>query len=203
MDPWAQFPDAPRPNDKDEWDQFPDAAATAAPASSVASEFAMQEPVPAAAAAPVQDTFGDNAIRASAGVLGAPIDAMSEVLELIGAPTSDTPFMGSKSIEGIMRSASGERESREIAAAAPGITQDGGAPLGERLYESFLNTPEATELFLAKKYGPEGQGWYRLADHFGNPTERYVTRAPEDAENAVQPAGHRSRRHCWHGWQCT
>ena len=149
----------------------------------------MQEPVPAVAAAPVQDTFGDNAIRASAGVLGAPIDAMSEVLELIGAPTSDTPFMGSKSIEGLMHSVSGERESREIAAAAPGVTQSGGAPAAERAYESFMNTPRATELFLAKKYGPEGQGWYRLADHFGNPTERYVTRAPDGSEKLFNPPG--------------
>ncbi|MEW9838000.1 hypothetical protein [Mesorhizobium marinum] len=195
MDPWSQFPDA-RPGRQDglvvpqadagadEWDQFPDAPATGA-----------RQSQPAVAATPVspanavEDSFGDKAIRTSAGVLGAPVDAMNSILELIGAPTSQTPFMGSKSIESMMHSASGSREAREIAAAAPGVTQDGGAPLGERLYESFMNTPQATELYLTKTHGPEGQGWYKLADRFGNPTERYVTRDADGQETLFNPPG--------------
>jgi len=180
MDPWSQFPDAQR--QQDEWAGFPDVAAAPSPGPGPA-------PAPHAVRPPVADSFGDKAMRTSAGVLGAPVDAMNSVLDLIGVPTSDTPLFGSKSIEGMMTAASGSRESREIAAAAPGVAQSGGAPLGERVYESFLNTPKATELYLAKKYGAEGKGWYRLADRFGNPTDRYVTRAPDGAETLFNPPG--------------
>jgi hypothetical protein len=109
MDPWAQFPDANRAKADDAWDQFPDAVAAGATAQRAAPEALP----PPQIAAPVEDTFGDKAIRTSAGVLGAPVDAVSSILELIGAPTSDAPFMGSKSIEGMMHSASGGGPFRE------------------------------------------------------------------------------------------
>ncbi|MBL8577774.1 MAG: hypothetical protein JNK47_11140 [Mesorhizobium sp.] len=194
-DAWDQFPDAPAnasasPSAGDEWSRFPDAAPVAAAAQSPAiAQPAQSATPPAARPAPVEDTIGDKSIRTSAGVLGAPVDAMNSVLDLIGIPTSEAPLFGSKSIEGMMTSASGSRESRDIAATAPGVTQDGGAPLGQRAYESFLNTPKATEIFFTKNYGPEGQGWYRLADRFGNPTERYVTRGEDGSETLFNPPG--------------
>ena len=135
------------------------------------------------------DTLGDIAMRTSAGVVGAPVDATNSLLKLIGVPTSDAPFMGSKSVEGMMTSASGDRESREISANAPRVAQDAGAPLSERAYSSFLNTPKAKESYLTKTYGPEGQGWYKLADRFGNPTDRYVTKAPDGSEKLFNPPG--------------
>lgn len=194
-DAWAKFPDARSGQDGvvapqpaaggDEWDRFPDASAVSA---AVPAQLTVAAS-PATPAPAVEDSFGDKAIRTSAGVLGAPVDAMSSILELIGAPTSETPFLGSKSIEGMMTAASGSREAREIGAVAPGVTQGGGAPLGERLYESFMNSPQATELYLTRTYGPEGQGWYKLADRFGNPTDRYATRGADGKETLFNPPG--------------
>jgi len=197
MDPWSQFPDARQKNNgpavaqsaagADAWGQFPDAGGGAQPSASATT--AATAPPARTPAPPLDDSFGDKAIRTSAGVLGAPVDAVNSVLDLIGIPTSDAPFMGSQSIEGMMTAASGSREAREIEAAAPGVTQEGGAPLGERMYESFLNTPKATELFLTNTYGPEGQGWYKLADRFGNPTDRYVTRSDDGSETLFNSPG--------------
>lgn len=64
----------------------------------------------------------------------------------------------------------------------------GGAPLSERLYSSFLNTPKAKDAYLARKYGPEGEGYYRLADRFGNPTEQRVVRR-DGEERLFNPPG--------------
>ncbi|WP_187972483.1 hypothetical protein [Aquibium microcysteis] len=146
------------------------------------------QPMPRADASPAP-TFGDRAMQTSAGVLGSPIDMMSEILAAVGAPTSETPFMGSRFIEGTMQQMSGRREAEQIAASSPGVALDGGAPIGERVYSSFLNTPEAQRLYLTKRYGQEGQGWYRMADRFGNPTDRIVTRAEDGTERLFNPPG--------------
>jgi hypothetical protein len=135
------------------------------------------------------ETIGDKAIHASASVLGAPIDSVNNLLGAIGVPVSDTPMLGSRSIENTLSSLSGNRESREISATAPNVAQDRGAPLSERTYASFLNTPKALETYVSEKYGPEGKGWYRLADRFGNPTDRIVTRGPDGSESMFNPPG--------------
>ncbi|TIL91711.1 MAG: hypothetical protein E5Y65_08735 [Mesorhizobium sp.] len=141
-----------------------------------------------APAAPV-DTIGDKAMRTSAGVLGAPVDLVNTIMGKVGLPSSEAPMFGSGQIEGMMKSASGARESRDISATAPGVSQEGGAPLSQRVYSSFLNTPKARETYLSESYGREGEGWYKLADQFGNPTDRYVTRGADGAEKLFNPPG--------------
>src|SRR5690606_25280048 len=67
--------------------------------------------------------------------------------------------------------------------------QPGGAPLTERAYSSFLNTPEARDRYLTNTYGEENQGWYVLNDQFGNPTDRRVVRDQEGIERLFNPPG--------------
>ena len=161
-----------------------------------------------------EETFGDKAIRTSAGVLGAPIDLVSTIMGKIGLPTSETPFLGSRQIE--VDDAPRLRQPREprYRATDPEIVQAATAPLGERVYASFLNTPEAEARYLTKKYGPEGQGWYRLADRVRQSDGAHRHPRSRRRREPVQPARHRPRRRRrhgrWrprsrrrdHGWRC-
>nr|WP_315918652.1 hypothetical protein [Mesorhizobium sp. SP-1A] len=189
MDPWAAFPDAPaaKPAD-DPWAAFPDAG-TALSASQPPEDRRDSTGVPGGPdITPVPPaSFGERAIDASASVLGAPVDAVNNVLSAVGLPTSKTPFMGSDFVGSILHGLSGSREAREIG-DTPGI-QAGGAPLGQRLYSSFLNTDKAKDQYLTNTYGPENEGWYVLADRFGNPTDRRVVRNPDGSENLFNPPG--------------
>ena len=192
MDPWAAFPDAPaaKPAD-DPWAAFPDAGtALSAPQPPEDRRDSTGVPggpdiTPAAIATP--STFGQRALDVSAGVLGAPVDAMSDLMGAIGLPTSEAPFGGSKFMGGILHGLSGSREQAELGDQT-GI-QPGGAPLGQRVYSSFLNTDKARDQYLTNTYGPENEGWYVLADRFGNPTDRRVVRNPDGSENLFNPPG--------------
>src|SRR5690606_2708983 len=62
-------------------------------------------------------------------------------------------------------------------------------PIGERAYSSFLNTDKARDLYLTNTYGPENEGWYVLADKFGNPTQRRVVRGEDGSERIFNPPG--------------
>lgn len=132
-------------------------------------------------------TLGQQALDVSAGILGAPIDATSELMGALGLPTSETPFGGSKFFGGVLHGLSGSRE-RDAIGETPGIEYDG-APLGERAYASFLNTPEARDRYLTNTYGEENQGWYVLHDKFGNPTDRRVVRDKEGIERLFNSPG--------------
>lgn len=132
-------------------------------------------------------TLGQRALDVSAGILGAPIDATSELIGALGLPTSETPFGGSKFFGGVLHGLSGSRE-RDAIGETPGIEYDG-APLGERAYASFLNTPEARDRYLTNTYGEENQGWYVLHDKFGNPTDRRVVRDKDGIERLFNPPG--------------
>ncbi len=137
--------------------------------------------------AEASSTLGQQALDVSAGILGAPIDATSELMGAIGLPTSDVPFGGSKFFGGVLHGLSGSRE-RDALGEMPGI-EPGGAPLGQRAYSSFLNTPEARDRYLTNTYGEENQGWYVLHDKFGNPTERRVVRDKDGIERLFNPPG--------------
>src|SRR5690606_766379 len=102
-------------------------------------------------------------------------------------PTSETPFMGSDFVGSILHGMSGTREGREIG-ETPGVA-NGGAPLGQRVYSSFLNTDAARDQHLTNTYGPENEGWYVLADRFGNPTDRRVVRGEDGSERLFNPPG--------------
>lgn len=132
-------------------------------------------------------SFGERAIDASAAVLGAPIDAVNNVLGAVGVPTSETPFMGSDFVGSVLHGMSGTRERRKIG-ETPGVSP-GGAPLGERVYSSFLNTDAARDRYLTNTYGPENEGWYVLSDRFGNPTNRRVVRGEDGSERLFNPPG--------------
>ena len=134
-----------------------------------------------------QPTFGERAIDTAAGVLGAPVDAMSDLMSAIGLPTSEAPVLGSSFIGSAMHGLSGTRERREMGGDTPSGNR--GAPAGQRAYSSFLNTPEAHERFLTDTYGPEGHGWRRATDRFGAPTDRYVVRNADGSENLFNPPG--------------
>ena len=137
----------------------------------------------------------DRALTATSATLGAPVDAVNVVLDGLGRAglnvpgASDRPFLGSAQIEDGLQAVTGSRESAEIEARNPGLTQAGGAPIGQRAYESFMATPEATEIFLTRNYGPENDGWYRLTDAFGNPTDRVVVRDEDGTERIFNPPG--------------
>lgn len=131
--------------------------------------------------------FGERAIDVSAGVLGAPIDATSDLMGALGLPTSDAPIGGSQFFGGIMHGLSGSRERAELG-DLNGI-QPGGAPLGQRVYSSFLNTDQARDQYLTNTYGPENEGWYVLTDRFGNPTDRRVVRSEDGSERLFNPPG--------------
>jgi len=138
---------------------------------------------PAEASTPI----GERALDISAGVLGAPIDAANSVMGAIGLPTSETPVGGSEFMGAILHGVSGSRENRTIG-DTPGV-QPGGAPIGQRVYSSFLNTDKAKDQYLTNTYGPENEGWYRLADRFGNPTDRRVVRGEDGSERIFNPPG--------------
>ncbi|WP_417433413.1 hypothetical protein [Hoeflea sp.] len=140
-----------------------------------------------AATRPADSPIGEQALDASADVLGAPIDAVNSVLGAIGLPVSETPVGGSDFIGSILHGISGARENRQLG-DTPGI-QPGGAPLGQRVYSSFLNTDGARDQYLTNEYGPENEGWYPLADRFGNPTERRVVRSEDGTERLFNPPG--------------
>lgn len=140
-----------------------------------------------AATARAAPSFGERAIDASAAVVGAPIDAVSSVMGAIGLPSSETPVGGSEFMAALMHGASGTREGRELGDTA-GV-RPGGAPLGQRVYSSFLNTDKARDQYLTNTYGPENEGWYPLADRFGNPTNRRVVRNEDGSENLFNPPG--------------
>lgn len=137
--------------------------------------------------AEASSTLGQRALDVSAGILGAPIDATSELMGALGLPTSDAPFGGSKFFGGVLHGLSGSRE-RDAMGDMPGI-EAGGAPLGERAYASFLNTPEARDRYLTNTYGEENQGWYVLHDKFGSPTDRRVVRNKDGIERLFNPPG--------------
>lgn len=132
-------------------------------------------------------SFGERALDASAAVLGAPIDAVNNLMGSIGLPTSDTPLMGSDFVGSVLHGISGTRESREIG-DTPGI-QSGGAPIGQRAYSSFLNTDKARDQYLTNTYGQENEGWYKLTDRFGKPTDRRIVRSEDGTERIFNPPG--------------
>lgn len=131
--------------------------------------------------------IGERAIDVSAGVLGAPVDLVNTIMGAVGVPTSETPVMGSEFVGSMLHGISGSRERREM--GDTGDLRPGGAPLGQRAYSSFLNTPEARDLHLTNTYGPENEGWYRLTDRFGNQTDRIVVRNEDGSENLFNPPG--------------
>lgn len=131
--------------------------------------------------------FGERAIDTTATVMGAPLDAADSVLSSIfGMPPSE--ISAADLIGSGMHAVAGIKENRRIEATNPGI-QPGGAPLGERAYSSFLNTPEARDRYLTNTYGEENQGWYVLNDQFGNPTDRHVVRDKDGVERLFNPPG--------------
>lgn len=141
----------------------------------------------AAMSAEAPAAWGERALDISAGVLGAPIDAVNSVMGALGLPTNETPVGGSEFFGGVLHGISGTREAREIG-DTPGV-QPGSAPLAERVYSSFLNTDDARDRYLTNTYGPENEGWYRLADRYGNPTDRRVVRGEDGSERLFNPPG--------------
>ena len=189
---WRDDPviELPRPGGRGSWRDDP--VIRQAPASTIAPEDVRDERgVPGGivdmSKARQPAGFGERAIDVSAGVLGAPIDTVNTIMGTLGIPTSDTPFMGSEFIGSALHGISGERERREIG-DMEGV-RPGGAPMDQRAYSSFLNTPEARDLHLTNTYGPENEGWYRLTDRFGNPTDRIVVRNEDGSENLFNPPG--------------
>ena len=89
----------------------------------------------------------------------------------------------------VIEAITGSKETAELAQANPGVTAAGGAPLGKRVYGSFMNTPDALDRYLTNSYGPEGQGWYKMSDQFGKPTERRVVRDKDGQERIFNPPG--------------
>ncbi|MGA0563661.1 hypothetical protein ACO2RV_14550 [Ancylobacter sp. VNQ12] len=186
-DIWDQFPDAPpvgqtapAPANDDPWAAFPDSPAAASPSDAAPGGSALKITVGGPTPYP-ERTIG-------ARVLGAPVDAVNTALGALGAPASDAPFMGSAKIDDTIRAITGNRESAEIEATKPDL-RAGGAPVGQRAYASFLNTPGARERYFTETYGPQGTGWRYLEDRFGNPTERVVIRDPAGAERLFDPPG--------------
>ncbi|MDF2995832.1 MAG: hypothetical protein K0R27_1469 [Xanthobacteraceae bacterium] len=180
-DVWDQFPDAPPREPADLWAQFPDAPVQAAPAVSAAPKPAPPQPFNSTV------PYSDRPIGAR--VLGAPIDGMNYVLDALGAPTSEKPFMGSAQFDDVIQAITGTREAEDIAKARPDLASQGGAGAGQRAYASFMNTPEARERYFDSEFGPQGQGWYYLNDRFGNRTDRVVTRGPDGKETLFNPPG--------------
>jgi hypothetical protein len=124
------------------------------------------------------------------GVLGAARDMVSAPLNaarnVIGAPNRMfQDYVADPVIEAI----TGGKEAAELAQANPGVTTSGGAPIGERVYGSFMNTPEALDRYLTNTYGAEGQGWYKMSDQFGKPTNRRVVRDKGGKERIFNPPG--------------
>jgi hypothetical protein len=182
-DVWDQFPDAPPRHDDDPWAAFPDApaaSATTAPAAPAAAANVT-------ASRPAVTPYPERNI--SARVLGAPVDLMNTAFGAVGLPSSDKPFMGSAMQDDTLQAIMGTRESNEIAATRPDLVEQGGAPVGQRAYASFLNTPGALKRYLTSTYGPEGQGWHYLKDRFGNTAERVVTRGADGKEALFNPPG--------------
>lgn len=142
---------------------------------------------PDLAAAPAP-SIGERTIDAGTAVLGAPFDAIDSLMGALGFPANDAPATGADLVGSIMHSVSGAKENRQIGATSPGI-QPGSAPLGQRAYSSFLNTPEARDLHLTNEYGSENEGWYVLNDKFGNPTDRRVVRGEDGSERLFNPPG--------------
>lgn len=198
-DMWDAFPDAPKANASanDIWAAFPDVDATGVQSSQTARTAPVsawdvrdETGVPGGAREPTapMPTTGQRAIDISSGVLGAPVDTMNDILSAVGLPVSDAPLFGSRSIGSMMNAASGETEGRDIAERRPDLAQSS-APLGQRVYSSFLNTPDAKARYLTSQYGPENQGWYYLNDRFGNPTDRVVIRDGSGKESIFNPPG--------------
>lgn len=130
----------------------------------------------------------ERAIDAGTAVLSAPFDAADSLMGALGFPTADPPASGADLVGSVLHGLSGAKENRQIEAVKPGLQAEG-APLGQRVYSSFLNTPEARDLYLTNEYGPEGQGWYTLHDQFGNPTDRRVVRDKDGIERLFNPPG--------------
>lgn len=179
-DVWDQFPDAPPQQDRDPWAAFPDApAVTIAPAAPVVAD--------APASRPAVTPYPERSIGSR--ILGAPVDALNTALGAVGLPVSDRPFMGSAMQDDMIEAIMGTKESNEIAATRPDLVSDGGAPVSQRAYASFMNTPGALQRYLTSTYGPEGQGWYYLNDRFGNKTQRVVVRGTDGKEALFNPPG--------------
>lgn len=129
----------------------------------------------------------ERAIDTAGTVLGAPLDMADTVLSSIfGMPPSE--ISAGELFGSGMQAVAGIKENRRIEATNPGI-QPGGAPLSERAYSSFLNTPEARDRYLTNTYGAENEGWYVLNDQFGNPTDRRVVRDKDGIERLFNPPG--------------
>ncbi|HEV7416312.1 MAG TPA: hypothetical protein VGN98_09145, partial [Tianweitania sediminis] len=163
----------------------PDPAASVRPEDRRDSRGVPGGPDIPAAAAP---GFTERAIDAGTAVLSAPLDAGNSLMGALGLPTSGAPATGADLVGSVMHSVSGAKENRQVEAVAPGI-QEGGAPLGQRAYSSFLNNPDARDLHLTNEYGPENEGWYVLNDKFGNPTDRRVVRDKDGTERLFNPPG--------------
>ena len=175
VDPWAAFPDAPIAPTADPWAAFPDAPA----AQQVGPPNNASIPAPGRGGfSPAPGATPADPAPPSRGVLGT-------VRDVIGAPSRlFQDYVADPVIEAI----TGGKEAADLAKANPGAPLTGGAPAKKRAYASFMNTPDAMNRYLTGSYGPEGQGWYRMADQFGRPTERVVVRTPE-GERIFNPPG--------------
>lgn len=193
-DPWDQFPDAPVASApaSDPWAAFPDAQ-PAPPLAAASSQFA---PPPTAGQVPpptAEDTYdqsiGKRLRDATGRALGAPVDAVNNLPTLFGRePYTERPFGGGDQLVDLLESYTGGAERSALAVGRPDLDMVG-APLGQRTYSSFLQTPEAKEMYLDSTYGPQGDGWYYLADRFGKPTDRVVVRDENGKESLFNPPG--------------
>lgn len=203
-DPWAVFPDAALPGAaSDPWADFPDAEPSqqptpAPPVADTSGPVGLTSADPQFADLPIPGTpmkpayepdMVDNAISGASWFAGAPVDLVNLVMKSTGLPMSEKPVLGSKNIEEMLQAVTGNKERRLLARDAPDVKLDGGAPLDQRLYSSFLATPKARALYLTRTYGPEGQGWYEMKDTFGLPTGRIAVKHPDGSESLFNPPG--------------
>jgi hypothetical protein len=136
--------------------------------------------------------------RGAAQLAGAPVDLVNSIMGKVGLPTSDRPFMGSRmideavsnyAVDPTIEAITGRQETADLQKANPNVPTEGGAPIGQRVYGSFMNTPDALDRYLTNTYGAEGQGWYKMSDQFGKPTERRVVRDKSGQERIFNPPG--------------
>lgn len=114
-----------------------------------------------------------------------PVTSLDRIRDVIGAPGR---AFQNYVFDPVVEAITGGEETKQLQAANPGAPLTGGAPMRQRAYASFMNTPDAMNRYLTGTFGPEGQGWYRLADQFGNKTDRVVVRTPE-GERIFNPPG--------------
>lgn len=191
--PWEKYGPAPAPTGP--WTKYqPSPQAPAA----LPAEFA-DLPVPGYASVPQtpppQPQLQDIIMRGAANIAGLPVDAVNSVLNVpsqlgMNAPAmSAEPFMGSDSIYGMLQGMTGSEERQSLARTNPDLNLSGeGVDPWKRFLYGNMATPEAQRLFMENNYGAENEGWYTLADMFGNPTNRTVVRT-DGGETLFNPPG--------------